>query len=61
MATRKRIAKTVPDFRVTGIGKNAEEEDLKKVKARVLKELEEDQKNKKDWFDQELDKNLKKQ
>jgi hypothetical protein len=44
-------------FEVTG---NQEENDLKKAKAKILKELQEQEKNKKDWFDKELDKNLKK-
>lgn len=50
--------------RVTGakfeIAAKQEENDLKKVKAKMLKEIQEQEKNKKDWFDRELDKNLKK-
>jgi len=60
MAERKRIVKKVPDFRVTRVEKDPEEYDLKKVKARVIKELEESQKSKNEWLDNELDKNLKK-
>ncbi len=37
-----------------------EETDLKKVKAQLLKELEEKEKNDKEWYDKEMDKNLKK-
>ena len=33
--------------------------DLKKEKAKLLKELEEKEKNDKDWYDKELDKHLK--
>jgi hypothetical protein len=37
-----------------------EETDLKKVKAQLLKELEEKENNDKDWYDKEMEKNLKK-
>ncbi|MDR3679495.1 MAG: hypothetical protein P4L41_05975 [Flavipsychrobacter sp.] len=37
-----------------------ENDDLKKVKAQILKELEEKEKNNKEWYDKEMDKNLKK-
>ena len=57
---RKPVDKKMPDFRVTSIGKD-EADDLKKVKAKVLKELEEQKKNDKEWYDKELDKNLNKQ
>ncbi len=60
MATRKRIVKKVPDFRVTRVEKDPEEDDLKKVKARIIKELEETQKSKNEWLDNEMEKNLKK-
>ncbi|MCD6010172.1 MAG: hypothetical protein K0Q79_34 [Flavipsychrobacter sp.] len=49
--------------RVTGVKfevKGGDKNDLKKAKAQLLKELEESEKNKKDWYDKELDKNLKK-
>lgn len=36
------------------------EDDLKKVKAQVLKDLKEQEKNKNEWYDKELDKNLNK-
>jgi hypothetical protein len=60
MAARKRIVKKLPEFRLAKDQKEKEpeENDLKKVKAQTLKDLE---KNKKEWFDNELDKNLKKQ
>jgi hypothetical protein len=35
-------------------------EDLKKVKEQLLKELAEKEKNDKDWYDKELDKNMNK-
>jgi len=57
---RKPVDKKMPDFRVTSIGKD-EADDLKKVKAQALKAIEETKKNDKDWYDKELDKNLKKQ
>ena len=57
MAARKRIVKKLPEFRVMKDQHEQEESDLKKVKAQTLKELEI---NEKEWFDKELDKNLKK-
>ena len=49
--------------RVSGVkfalNDTAEETDLKKVKAQLLKELEEKEKNDKEWYDREMDKNLK--
>jgi len=59
MATRKRIVKKLPEFRLPKASEEKEENDLKKVKAQALKQLEEDEKNKKEWFDNELDKNLR--
>lgn len=59
MAARKRILKQRPDFRLFNEPKEVEETDLKKVKAQVLKELEESEKEKKEWYDKELEKNLK--
>ena len=51
--------------KVTGVkfalNEEKEENDLKEIKARVLKELEEKEKNEKEWYDKEMDKNLKKQ
>jgi len=62
MATRKRKA---TNGRVAGVkfalDKGKEEEDLKKVKAKILKELEETEAKKREWLDKELDNNLKKQ
>jgi hypothetical protein len=37
-----------------------EEDDLKMVKANLLKELEEKEKNTDEWYDKEMEKNLKK-
>ena len=59
MATRKRIIKNIPDYRLPREKKEEEETDLKKVKAQMLKDLEADEKNKNDWYDKELEKNLK--
>ena len=59
MATRKRIVKKLPEFRLGKDQQAAETDDLKKVKAQALKELEENEKNKKEWYDTELEKNLK--
>jgi hypothetical protein len=56
MAARKRIVKKLPEFRLAKEQKELEEGDLKKVKAQTLKDLE---RNEKEWFDNELDKNLK--
>ncbi|MBA3828644.1 MAG: hypothetical protein H0X33_06885 [Taibaiella sp.] len=61
MAARKRIAKKLPEFRLTKEHNEPEETDLKKVKAELLKEIEENEKNSQDWYDKELDKNLKQQ
>ncbi len=50
--------------RVTGakfaINKPAEETDLKKVKAQLLKEIAEKEKNKDEWYDAEMERNLNK-
>jgi hypothetical protein len=61
MATRKRkpVSSNRPIFKVSKT-EPAEETDLKKVRAQVLKELKKNDDNKKDWYDNELDKNLKK-
>lgn len=56
---RKPVDKKMPDFRVTNKGKE-ETDDLKKVKEAALKAIEESKKNDKEWYDKELDKNLKK-
>jgi len=61
MAARKRIVKKLPEFRLMKDRNEQQEEDLKAIKAQVLKELEADEKSKKDWYDTELDKNLKNQ
>ena len=63
MAARKRkeVVKKLPAFKLTRIQDESEEHDLKKVKAKAIKDLEEHQKNAKDWYDNELDKNLKNQ
>jgi hypothetical protein len=61
MATRKRkpADKKLPAFKLTRLQEEKEENDLKKVKARTIKELKENQLKEKEWFDNELDKNLK--
>jgi hypothetical protein len=60
MSARKRIVKKLPEFRMPRVQKEEPEEDLKVTKARMLKEIEASENNKKDWFDKELDKNMKK-
>lgn len=48
--------------RVTGVKfeiKKDDSNDLKKAKAEALKELEEREKNKDEWYDKEIDKNMK--
>ncbi len=61
MATRKRkpLDKKMPTFRVTRNEDIKEEQDLQKVKAEVLKSLEQKQANDKEWYDKEYEKNLK--
>lgn len=61
MAARKRIVKKLPEYRLPAEQKEPEEHDLKKVKALLLKDIEANEKNKKEWYDKELDKNLKQQ
>jgi len=57
---RKVSDKKLPAFRVTRVPEqDGEEQDLKKVKERIKKELEENEADKKEWLDKELDKNLK--
>ncbi len=60
MSARKRIVKKLPEFRMPREQKEEPEEDLKVAKARMLKEIEANEKDKKEWFDKELDKNMKK-
>jgi hypothetical protein len=61
MGTRKRIPadKKFAAFKASKPEQNQEENDLKKVKAQIIKELEEKQEKTEEWFDKELDKNLK--
>ena len=61
MATRKRkpTDKKLPAFRAVEREKEQEENDLKKVKAQIAKELEEDTAKKEEWYDKEFEKNLK--
>lgn len=59
MRTRKPTNGRVSGVKFT-INTPQEETDLKKVKAQLLKELEEKEKNDKEWYDKEMDKNLKK-
>ena len=61
MATRKKVLTKRPAFRMREMENTADENDLKKVKAQALKELEEKKLAEKDWYDKELEKNLKKQ
>jgi len=61
MAPRKRILKKRPDFRLPKEHSEQDKEDLKAIKAQALKDLEANEKNKKEWYDIELDKNLKNQ
>ncbi len=60
MATRKRKP---TNGRVAGvkfaINTDKQTDDLKKVKAQLLKELQEKENDNKEWFDKELEKNLK--
>lgn len=60
MANRKRKP---TNGRVLGVKfaqkEQSQETDLKKEKARMLKELEEKQQGDDEWFDKELDKHLK--
>ncbi len=56
---KKEMTRKVPAFKHTEVKLNAEE-DLKKVKAQTIKELKEAEKNKKEWYDNEMDKNLNK-
>ncbi len=60
MSTRKRkpADKSRPTYRVTKVEQN-DENDLKKQKEQAKKLLEEQAKNDKEWFDKEMDKNLK--
>lgn len=57
MSTRKR--KPVPAFKLAKTQEGAEENDLKKVKEQLKKEFEAHPERDKDWFDKELEKNLK--
>ena len=58
MRTRKLTKGKVAGAKFT-LNEQNEEQDLKKVKARIQKELEENEQNKKEWYDKEMDKNLK--
>jgi hypothetical protein len=62
MAIRKRkiSEKKRPAFRQPVVQPD-DENDLKKAKERIMKELEESEQNQKEWYDNELDKNLKQQ
>ena len=61
MATRKRkpADKKLPAFKLSRVQEDHEENDLKKSKARIIKELQENQLKEKEWYDKELDKNLR--
>lgn len=60
MAERKRkpMDKKLPAFKLTRLPEE-EENDLKKVKEATIKELEANKGKEQEWFDKELDKNLK--
>jgi len=55
---KKEMTRKVPAFKHTEV-KVQPEEDLKKIKAQVIKDLKETEQSKKEWYDNELDKNLK--
>jgi hypothetical protein len=59
MRTRKPTHGKVSGIKF-GLNEKSEESDLKKVKEKMLKELAEKEKNDKEWFDKEMDKNMKK-
>ncbi len=59
MTPRKRIVKKLPEFRLPKEQKEQEENDLKKVKAQALKDLEANEKKSDEWLDDEMEKNLK--
>ncbi len=50
--------KKLPAFKLTRLPEE-EENDLKKVKEATIKELEANKAKEQEWFDKELDKNLK--
>ena len=60
MRTKKPTNGKVAGVKFT-LNKEKEETDLKKMKSEILKELAEKEKNEKDWYDKEMDKNLNKQ
>lgn len=61
MSTRKRkpADKKFAAFKLTREEGNVEENDLKKVKEQILKDLEANKENDKEWYDKELEKNMK--
>ena len=59
MRTRKPLQGKVTGIKFT-INKGKEEDDLKKVKERLLKELEAKEKDAKEWYDKKMDENLRK-
>ena len=59
MRTRKPLQGKVTGIKFT-LNKEKEEDDLKKVKEQLLKELEEREKADKEWYDKKMDENLKK-
>ena len=60
MATRKRIANKVPSYKLPKKQGEQEEQDLKKVRAAMLKELEDNKQKIREWYDSELEKQMKK-
>lgn len=61
MAERKRkpVDKNMPAFKMTRMPDEAAGTDLKQEKERIKKELEQNEENKKEWYDNELSKNMK--
>lgn len=57
MRTKKPTNGRVAGVKFT-IKPKTEEDDLKKAKAQLLKELKEKEQNNTEWYDKELDKNL---
>lgn len=61
MAERKRkpAEKKFPVPKTFVPGEEQDDNDLKKEKARIMAELAENKEREKEWYDRELDKNLK--
>jgi hypothetical protein len=59
MRKRKPADKKFAAFKTTEAPQTNENADLKEVKAQIIQELEEKTEGDKEWFDKELEKNLK--